>query len=266
MSPQNNCILDIDPSTLPDGISIIIQKNSSGNISPPGKPQKKINLKIFLGFLGSLTKKASNLLPGEELIWAGVFGIVLLGGYFLFSSDINLELPGTGITSRITQGVGQEKNTSLKFPLKGYERGQVRLTSPIGETRPLGCRSGCRQHAGNDYSAPNMTAIAVADGHIAREEEVLDLGLMLNSKSGKPPSVGHILSLIFEHKGNTYLARYVHLDEPIKQFKPGDKIERGQELAKITKKWAGSSGAHLHFELYQKEGNSWKQTDSENYF
>lgn len=262
---QKNYILDIDPSTLPDGVSIVIQKNSSGFAPSPAKPQKKINFKIFLGFLNSLAKKAGTLFPGEELVWIAIFSIVLSGGYFLFSSDLKLTVPNTGITESIAQRFKQE-NTSLKFPLKGYSRKDVRLTSPIGEPRPLRCTSGCRKHAGNDYAAPNMTAIAMADGHIARPEEALDLGLMLNSQHNSPPSVGHILSLVFEYKGKTYLARYVHLDQPLKQFKPGDKIQKEQELARITKAWAGSSGAHLHLELYKKEGNSWNQVDSEDYF
>lgn len=262
---QNNYIFDIDPSTLPEGVSIVIQKNSSGFISSPKKTSKKINFKFFSGVLASFVQKASKLLPGEELIWIGVFAVAMSGSYFFFSSDISLDIPDTGITASIAQRFRQE-NASIEFPLKGYKRSDVRLTSPIGQARPLGCTVGCRRHAGNDYVAPNMVAIAIADGHIARSEEVLDLGLMLNSKPGNPPSVGHILSLVFEYENNTYLARYVHVDEPLKEFRPGDKIKKGQELAKITRKWAGSSGAHLHFELYQKEGNSWKQKDSENYF
>jgi len=142
----------------------------------------------------------------------------------------------------------------LYFPLANatYED-NIRISSRVGAVRPLGCnprREKCREHKGDDLVVKRgiMKAVAVADGHVTRQSEwpAYRLGF-LNPNS----RVGGVISLSFELDGTKYIARYVHLDpHMLKRFREGQPIEAGEILSTITMVHPGSSGAHLHFEVY----------------
>jgi murein DD-endopeptidase MepM/ murein hydrolase activator NlpD len=247
---------DIDLNNLPEGVTIIIEKGSSGKSSKP----KKLSPAFLLKLIAWITRVPRKL-SYDVLFWPTIFLLVGVGSYYLFEIDLfkEVSIPTTGITQR-------QKQNSVIFPLQGHTRSSARLTSKVGDPRPLGCRKNCRTHDGNDYVAPGtMKAIAISDGYIARPEEARNIGLILNSGTN-PPSVGHILSIVIEHKGETLLVRYVHLDAPVKHFKPGESVKQGQLLAEITRTWAGSSAPHLHLEVYGLQGNRWSLLDSEKIF
>jgi len=249
--------LDIDLNDLPEGVTIIIEKNSSSKSPKP----KKLSPAFLLKFITWITRRVPRKFSCDVLFWPAILLIVGVGSYYLFEMDLfkKVSIPTTGITQR-------QKQNSVIFPLQGHTRSSARLTSKVGDPRPLGCRENCRTHDGNDYVAPGtMKAIAISDGYIARPEEARNIGLILNS-GRNPPSVGHILSIVIKHKGKTLLVRYVHLDAPVKHFKPGELVKQGQFLAEITRTWAGSSAPHLHLEVYGLQNNRWSRLDSEKIF
>lgn len=116
------------------------------------------------------------------------------------------------------------------------------LTSRVGGIRPLGCNpktQKCREHQGVDWVTKTGTMVAIAsiDGKVTE----------LQFHTG----VGGIIAITGNLAGQEIKFRYVHLDhEMLRRFKLEQKVKAGEVLSTITKRWPGSSGAHLHFEAW----------------
>lgn len=122
------------------------------------------------------------------------------------------------------------------------------LTSTVGGIRPLGCNPSietCREHQGADWVTKTGTMVAIAsiDGKVTE----------LQFHNG----VGGIIAITGELNGEEIEFRYVHLDhEMLRRLKVGQEVKAGEVLSTITKRWAGSSGAHLHFEAWLRSNGN----------
>lgn len=137
----------------------------------------------------------------------------------------------------------QEKVTSQEkvFPMAGWtaEKARTRITGWVGDCRPLGsCK---RRHAGIDWAIKGAVVASLGG-------EVIEL---------KPGSkVGGVIGIKSTYQGKTYILRYVHLDrKPLHRFKRGKNdppkyVKTGERLSDINTTFPGSSGAHLHLEIY----------------
>lgn len=129
------------------------------------------------------------------------------------------------------------------FPLANASSTEnAAITSRVGALRPLKCDPSiekCREHQGVDWVTERGTMVAIAsiDGKVTE----------LQFHNG----VGGIIAITGELNGQEIEFRYVHLDhEMLRRFKVGQGVKAGEILSTITKRWSGSSGAHLHFEAW----------------
>lgn len=124
------------------------------------------------------------------------------------------------------------------FPISGKAYSEGLVTD-----RPGSPRSGGRVHAGVDLvdTKTPFKVVAVLEGQVNE----------LNPDS----SVGGVVSV--KSKGGIEL-RYVHLDrEYLRRFKAGQQVEAGQMLGVVSTTFPGSSGPHLHVELYRNGRLDW---------
>lgn len=118
------------------------------------------------------------------------------------------------------------------FPLG---RGNNR-SFPITDV-PGSCRDGCsRIHAGTDYGYSGNIYNAIS-------------GVIIEARASR---VGGIVAVKSKHKGEDVILRYVHLNlNSISKWKVGDKIQVGAVLGKVQETFPGSTGPHLHLEVYR---------------
>ncbi|WP_190463016.1 MULTISPECIES: M23 family metallopeptidase [Oscillatoriales] len=129
------------------------------------------------------------------------------------------------------------------FPLGGKTLATTRITDLPGSPRPNN-----RIHAGIDLAAYQDDVVAVLPGTIVE----------LKPDSG----VGGIIGIESNWKGKKVKLRYVHLErEPLRSFSLGQKIQAGQKLSYIKSNFPGSSGPHLHLEVYINGELQWRLQD-----
>lgn len=129
------------------------------------------------------------------------------------------------------------------FPLGGKTLATTRITDLPGSHRPNN-----RIHAGIDLAAYQNDVVAVLPG------EIVEL---------KPDSrVGGIIGIESNWRGKKVKIRYVHLErEPLRSFSQGQKVQAGQKLSYIKSNFPGSSGPHLHLEVYINGELQWRPQD-----
>lgn len=129
------------------------------------------------------------------------------------------------------------------FPLGGKTLATARITDLPGSPRPNN-----RIHAGIDLAAYQDDVVAVLPGTIVE----------LKPDSG----VGGIIGIDSNWNGKKVKLRYVHLErEPLRSFSLGQKVQAGQKLSYIKSNFPGSSGSHLHLEVYINGELQWRPQD-----
>lgn len=100
-----------------------------------------------------------------------------------------------------------------------------------------------RMHNGDDYSAdPGTPIFAVADGVV---QDV-----------GSDFSRGYYTEILHEMQdGSTVISAYFHQTAGSQKVAVGDKVKAGQEIGAVGTT-GKSTGAHLHFEINDLEGNA----------
>jgi murein DD-endopeptidase MepM/ murein hydrolase activator NlpD len=98
-----------------------------------------------------------------------------------------------------------------------------------------------------DYASWGAPLLAVADGKVARARD--DLTDDEPFKGVADPSRANDLVLSFEGG----LAFYQHLRQGSLRVKPGDRVQRGDELARVGNS-GNASWPHLHFAVYERFG------------
>lgn len=106
----------------------------------------------------------------------------------------------------------------------------------------------------------NYNLYAIADGVVTKVNRYTEenIGNTYNSSLGTCTAYngsrnsGIEMYIKHEINGNTYYARYVHLD-PNLELKVGDTVKKGEKVATMGNTGC-STGTHLHFELTNDEG------------
>lgn len=200
-----------------------------------------------------------------------VFRVVKSSSFGQFFSDSTLvvKTAATATNTKKDKAVSQK----LVFPMAGWtaKKAESRISSKSGECRPLAeCkRSGgrigvcygkkcTRPHPGTDWAILG-TVVSSLDG------QVVEL------KTKHP--IGGIIGIRSTYKGNDYLFRYIHLDKkPLRRFKtkkgdPPKYVKAGERLSEIGTVFVGSSGAHLHLEIYKIiNGNAVRMDNPQDFF
>lgn len=107
-----------------------------------------------------------------------------------------------------------------------------------------------------DYTEGKYPTYAIADGEVILAN---DLGIVSNGEHVSENKLGNYI--VIKHD-NGYISRYGHLFAGTFTVKKGDKVKRGQEIAKL-----GSSGnsecLHLHFNIFDNSDgdNSYSDAD-----
>lgn len=126
----------------------------------------------------------------------------------------------------------QALTSDTVFPLgKGNNK-----SFPITDV-PGSCRDGCsRIHAGTDYGYAGNIYNAIS-------------GVVVEARASR---VGGIVAVKSKRNGEDVTLRYVHLNlNSIRKWKVGDKIQAGAVLGRIQETFPGSTGPHLHLEVYR---------------
>lgn len=124
----------------------------------------------------------------------------------------------------LARRVGIEASLPTFTPVPRFSGG-----SPFGRRRnPVTGRT--TMHEGIDFTAPAGTRIHAASGGIV-------------AQAGYRKGYGKMIDI--DH-GNGLVTRYAHAS--ILKAKPGDLIEKGQEIARVGST-GRSTGSHLHFEV-----------------
>jgi murein DD-endopeptidase MepM/ murein hydrolase activator NlpD len=95
---------------------------------------------------------------------------------------------------------------------------------------------GKRKHQGQDVSAPEGTPLVAARGGVVRH-------------TGDQPS-GAGIYVVIRGAGESRDYVYMHLQENSLAVRPGDTVRTGSVIGRVGNTGA-SSGAHLHFEIWQ---------------
>lgn len=147
--------------------------------------------------------------------------------------------------AKVTATAPSSTGTGKKFlPMPGLTKKNLRrhVRSWVGECRPYKKNPCGRSHAGIDI-AKLGPVISVLDG------EIIEL---------KFHKIGGIVGVKSSYKGKQYLIRYVHLNKKhLNKFRrksgePSVKLKAGQMISVIdSEAFPGSSGPHLHIEIYE---------------
>ena len=118
-------------------------------------------------------------------------------------------------------------SAGVQIPVEGVDSSRLKDSF-------LNSRGRHRKHLAIDIGAPKGTpVVAAADGEIVmlRRENRGGISLYQKDKSGK------------------YMLYYCHLSRYAKGLKPGDKVSKGDVIAKVGATGHVIGGAHLHFSI-----------------
>lgn len=129
---------------------------------------------------------------------------------------------------------------SLAFPLAGAK---PRISSPFGpRTHPTTGQKG-KHHNGIDIPMPVGTPVlASASGTV--------VAVLSDNTNG--------IGLILYHPEEGVRTAYVHLSKRL--VNKGDTVSQGQRIA-LSGNTGRSTGPHLHWMVYKKQGGKWKAVD-----
>lgn len=183
--------------------------------------------------------------------WLVSLGTVLIASAILnpgastWLDNLSLPLNNSQVASTPSESLRERKsqlnpiaNCDLEiancsvFPLgKGNSK-----SFPITDV-PGSCRDKCaRIHAGTDYGYAGNIYNGIS-------------GVIIEARAS---SVGGIVAVKSKHKGENVTLRYVHLNlNSISKWKVGDKVEAGTVLGIVRETFPGSTGPHLHLEVYR---------------
>lgn len=125
-----------------------------------------------------------------------------------------------------------------EFPVSGeldFSKGQ-KFGADRSGIRPDECGDG---HCGVDFGRKTGTPIVAAgDGKITR--------------INRDPTVGGGIYVGISHFNGSLETRYMHLDKVAQGLGVGDAVKKGNYIGDVGNSGAHSTGAHLHFEVFEK--------------
>lgn len=159
------------------------------------------------------------------------------GGGFGLADMLALQL-GEQVLGKESPGEKLLRTGAWSFPVSGdltLSKGQKFGADRKG-LRPDECGDG---HCGVDFGRQVGTPIvAAAQGKITR--------INFDEKKGGGIYVG------ISHHGEVLETRYMHLDRVAPGLKMGQPVEKGQYIGDVGNTGPNSTGAHLHFEIFEK--------------
>jgi murein DD-endopeptidase MepM/ murein hydrolase activator NlpD len=178
----------------------------------------KDNIACWLLSLGTVLIAIAILNPGSST-WLDNFSLV------------NLAPPAVNNRTKPKQSELAPSFDTV-FPLGKGKNNSFPITDVPGS-----CRDGCsRTHAGTDYGYAGNIYNGIS-------------GVIIEARASR---VGGIVAVKSKRNGDDVTLRYVHLNlNSISKWKVGDRIQAGAVLGRIQETFPGSTGPHLHLEVYR---------------